>query len=106
MASKLLEARKNSPEPTNSDEAPPTPLSNATSCGIDVIWTVRAIHQPSAEPTMRPAPIQVYDTMDWSSSVAMIANSMPSPESKLPLRAVSGEPRRRRPRMNSDAATI
>ncbi len=49
--------RRNSAPPTVSDAPPPNPLRSATICGIAVIFTVRAMYNPIAEPTTSPATI-------------------------------------------------
>ena len=36
---------------------PPTPLNNATICGIAVIWTLRAAGTPTAVPITSPSAI-------------------------------------------------
>ncbi len=48
-------ALRNSAAPTRSDAPPPRPLSNATICGIAVIFTVLASQSPRAVPTTSPA---------------------------------------------------
>ena len=97
-------ARRNSAPPTSSDDPPPKPLSSATICGIAVILTVRAIQMPSADPTRTPAAITPYERIARSRRVTTIATSIPTPESRLPARAVAGLPRRRSPTMNRTAA--
>ena len=70
---------------------PPTPLKNATSCGMAVIFVHRAGGTPSTTPTTRPAMISTH----WSvclilTSVAATARAMPSAAIRLPRTAVLG----------------
>jgi hypothetical protein len=48
-------ARRSAAAPTSSDAAPPAAMRIETICGIAVIFTVRAIQIPIAEPTRIPA---------------------------------------------------
>ncbi len=70
---------------------PPTPLKNATSCGMAVILVSRAGGTPSTTPTTRPAMISTH----WSVcriliSVAVTASAMPTAAIRLPRTAVLG----------------
>ena len=58
---------------------PPTPLKNATSCGIAVILTSRAGGTPSATPTSRPAMIRPqFSVWRIEIRVAITATAMPA----------------------------
>ena len=70
---------------------PPTPLKNATSCGMAVILVKRAGGTPKTTPTTRPAMIHTH----WSVcriliSVAVTASAMPTAAIRLPRTAVLG----------------
>jgi hypothetical protein len=71
-------------------------LNADTSCGIAVIWTVRAVYRPIADPirapeirTIQPAAVTVPSWMSRM-SVAMPAITMPAMDTWLPRRAVAG----------------
>ena len=70
---------------------PPTPLKNATSCGIAVILVHRAGGTPRTTPTNRPAMISGHW---WVSRilirVAVTASAMPAAAIRLPRTAVLG----------------
>jgi hypothetical protein len=70
---------------------PPTPLKNATSCGMAVILVSRAGGTPSTTPTTSPATISGH----WSVwriliRVAVTARAMPAAAIRLPRTAVLG----------------
>jgi hypothetical protein len=82
-----------------------------TSCGMAVIFTVRAEYRPTAEPSRVPTiskaqPIGLT-VPSWISrtSVAAMAITMPAVDTWLPRRAVAGEFIRCRP-MTKHAAAI
>ena len=92
---------------------PPTALNSDTSCGIAVIWTVRAVYSPSPPPsampatmiaqppTTKPSPRSCWERM--RTAVAPIARVMPAADSRLPFRAVAGEFIWTSPRTNATA---
>ena len=99
---------------------PPTALNSDTSCGIAVIFTVRAVYRPKPPPSAMPATITSQPTAlkpagprrvgaadsglsSSSTAVAPIASAMPPADSRLPLRAVAGEFIWIRPRTNATA---
>ena len=93
---------------------PPTALKSDTSCGIAVIFTVRALYRPAPPPmtiptTMiaQPTPLMpLPSALGRTSSriaVAAIAIAMPAADSRFPFRAVAGEFIRISPRTNADA---
>ena len=88
------------------EAAPPKPLKIATSCGIEVIATLRAENAPIAEPTMAPARMNSQDAISLPTTVAMIATNIASADIRLPFRAVAGEPSCLSPTMNKIAATM
>src|SRR5690349_4788981 len=92
---------------------PPTALNSDTSCGIAVIFTVRAVYSPRPPPSAMPAtmisqptafrlPVSV-GVARRRTAVARIAAIMPPADTRLPLRAVAGEFIRIRP-MTKQAA--
>jgi hypothetical protein len=73
-------------------------LNSDTSCGIAVIFTVRAIQRPTPPPIRKPTMITAHDVVERPpgaatspTSVATTAIVMPEADSRLPLRAVAGE---------------
>src|SRR5678810_250736 len=81
---------------------PPTALNSDTSCGIAVIFTVRAVYRPSPPPSTTPTTMisqgaapNVSVEFAWRtairSAVATIAIVIPPADTRLPLRAVAGE---------------
>ena len=81
-----------------------------TSCGIAVIWMLRAEYRPAAPPTSAPAintvqPVAVMPPM-WMihASVAATAVAMPAVDTWLPRRAVAGVFIRCKPNTKHDAA--
>ena len=102
---RLLTCSSSAPA-TMAEAAPPKPLKMATICGMAVSWTSRADAKPMAVPRTMPMIIHSGLTMRWSSSVTTTAINMPSAESRLPARAVSGDRSHSRPTMNSTAATM
>ena len=88
----------NSDSAINATVPPPTPLNNATSCGIAVILTSRAGGTPSATPTSRPAMISPqFSVWRIEISVAITATAMPAAAIQLPRTAVLGPVRPIRP---------
>ncbi len=98
-------SRCHSPAATNADAPPPNPFRIATICGIAVIFTALAIHNPTAEPITPPSRISLKLTMCWSSNVTTMASNMPTDDSRLPCRAVLGVDIHLKPMTNSTAAT-
>src|SRR5689334_3142043 len=92
---------------------PPTALNSDTSCGIAVIFTVRAVYSPSPPPSAMPAAMMTQPTTLKPAAsvgrksryaiVATIATAMPPADSRLPLRAVAGEFIWMRPSTNATA---
>ena len=100
---------------------PPTALNSDTSCGIAVIFTLRAAYRPNPPPSATPARMTSQPTAlkpvvtsaasvdategltSRSTAVARIASDMPPADSRLPFRAVAGEFIRMRPRTNATA---
>src|SRR5215212_3174107 len=80
---------------------PPTALNSDTSCGIAVIFTVRAVYRPAPPPMAMPTRMMIQATAlmpspysCWArirTAVAPIASVMPPADTRLPLRAVAGE---------------
>jgi hypothetical protein len=89
---------------------PPTALKRLTSCGIPVIFTVRAMTRPAPPPTANPAAATIHPVADIACStasrtmVARIAQVIATMEMVLPRRAVLGEFIRCRPMTKHDAA--
>ena len=73
---------------------PPTPLNNATICGIAVMWTLRAAGTPTAVPITSPSAISHGVLRPLSTcgvnSVAITAIAIPTAASLLPRTAVRG----------------
>ena len=96
--------------PTSAAAPPPTALKMLTSCGMAVIWTVRARYSPAPAPTRAPASITIQPVAliapEWMmrASVAAIAVVMPAVDTWLPRRAVAGLFIRCRPSTKHDAA--
>src|SRR5215212_123058 len=91
---------------------PPTALKSDTSCGIAVIFTVRAVYRPSPPPTAMPAAMMTQPMPPaWrpltarSTAVPPMAMAMPPALTRLPLRAVAGELIRMSPMTNAAAPT-
>src|SRR5262245_34061454 len=91
---------------------PPTALKSDTSCGIAVIFTVRAVYRPRPPPNAMPAamitqPMRLklpsLGRSSRNTMVATMATAMPPAESRLPLRAVAGEFIRTSPSTNATA---
>lgn len=84
----------------NSDQAisatvpPPTPLNNATSCGMAVILVFSAGGIPNTTPIPSPAPIRIQSSVVALSltliSVASTAMPIPTAAIQLPRTAVLG----------------
>jgi hypothetical protein len=97
---------------TRAAAPPPTALNIDTSCGIAVIWTVRAEYRPATEPssvptmsTVQPTPVTLPSWMS-STRVAMMAMAIPAVDTWLPRRAVAGEFIRCRPITKHAAAAM
>ncbi len=83
---------------TRAAAPPPTALNRDTSCGIAVIFTVRAACRPAPPPMRNPTtmipqamPLRPPSRVARPTSVAMTAIVMPPALSRLPFRAVAGE---------------
>ena len=88
----------NSASAINATVPPPTPLNNATSCGIAVILSSRAGGTPSTTPTSRPATIRTqFSVSRIAISVAITAIAIPAAAIQLPRTAVFGPVRPIRP---------
>ncbi len=80
----------------NSDHAikkvakPPKPLNKATISGIDVIFTLRAIREPTTAPNA--IPLKSIIGLTTSIKVMLTAINIAKAEKKLPLTAVSSLP--------------
>jgi hypothetical protein len=89
---------------------PPTPLNNATICGIAVIRTRSAAGMPIAVPMTTPSRIshgvEDPDRTCGVSSVATTAMTMPVAAILFPRTAVRGPVRPLIPYMNSENATM
>ena len=92
---------------------PPTALNSDTSCGIAVIFTVRAVYRPSPPPSAMPARMMIQPVTlivpvvgheRAGTAVPPIASAMPAADSRLPFRAVAGEFIRIRPSTNAGRA--
>jgi hypothetical protein len=84
------EVARNSTQATNATAPPPTPLNSATICGTAVIFTLRAAGMPTAVPSTTPSRISAQLPIPGISSVAPIANAMPTAAIRLPRTAVLG----------------
>ena len=62
-----------------------------TSCGMDVIWTVRAATPPATPPMATPMRIPDQDRISVSTTVATMARNMAAAARALPPRAVAGD---------------
>src|SRR5882757_2707012 len=72
---------------------PTSEWNAATSSGIEVIGTRRAITAPMPPPSVRPATTRIHEPMPcggWPASVVAIAITMPAMPSMLPRRLDSG----------------
>src|SRR5258706_15021553 len=79
---------------------PPTALNSDTSCGIAVIFTVRAVYSPRPPPAATPTRMMTHgvawkpEPLVWRTrirmAVATIAIVIPPADTRLPLRAVAG----------------
>ena len=91
-------------EAITAEAAPPNPLNIATSCGIDVISTLRAENAPIADPTSAPPRIHSHEAMSLPTTVATMAINIANADMRLPFRAVAGEPSCFSPTMKRIAA--
>src|SRR5215212_8413903 len=88
---------------------PPTALNSETSCGIAVIFTVRAVYRPSPPPIAIPTammiqPVRLIDPLPArNTAVPPMAIAMPAADTRLPFRAVAGEFMRISPSTNAPA---
>ena len=92
---------------TRAAAPPPTPLKSATSCGIAVIWTLRAAGTPMITPTIIAPIIQAkffpsFSDLKKTRSVAIAAPAAPS---RFPRRAVLGWERPLSERMKQTPAS-
>ncbi len=85
--------------------APPTPLNNATSCGIAVIATRRAAGTPNAHPTAMPPRINPMWSRCSATRVTTTARIAPSAPIRFPRRAYFGDERPFNAKMKQTAAT-
>ena len=95
---------------TRAAAPPPTALNSDTSCGIAVIFTVRAVYSPAPPPMAKPTtmiasaiPLRPPSRVISQTSVATTAMTIPAALSWLPLRPVAGEFIRCRPSTKQDA---
>lgn len=88
---------RNSTHAMSATAPPPTPLNNATICGIAVIFTRRAAGTPTTMPIPMPSAISTQLPMPGVSSVATTAITMPTAAIQLPRTAVRGPVRPIRP---------
>ena len=94
----VLESRMKSSIATSAAAPPPTALNSDTSCGIAVIFTLRAMYRPAPPPMANPTRMmaQAVTLMPPGRTtsqmrVARTATVIPAALSRLPLRAVAGE---------------
>jgi hypothetical protein len=88
-----------------STAAMPTRLWNAaTSCGIAVIWILRAVTRPIPPPTTIAPMISAMDAIGCVASVVTMAIVIPIMPVMLPRRLLSGFDRPRRARMKQTPA--
>ncbi len=95
---------------TRAAAPPPTALNSDTSCGIAVIFTVRAVYSPAPPPMAKPTtmiaramPLSPPSRVMSQTRVAPTAMTMPAALSWLPLRPVAGEFIRCRPSTKHEA---
>ena len=98
---------------TRAAAPPPTALKSETSCGISVIWTLRAVYRPRPPPMTKPTTMITQAAASIPpgrvtrlTSVARTATTMPPAERRFPLRAVAGLFMRWRPRTKQTAPPI
>ncbi len=78
---------------TSAAAPPPTPLNNATSCGIAVIATRRAAGTPIRQPTTIAPKIHGRLSRSYARNVTTIAAAAPTAPISVPSRAVLGDER-------------
>ena len=107
-----LDRRMKSSIATRAAAPPPTALNSDTSCGIAVIFTVRAVYRPAPPPIRKPTtmiasaiPDRPPSRVSSQTNVATTAMTMPAALSWLPLRPVAGEFMRWRPSTKQEAPT-
>src|SRR4029077_21130660 len=96
------------PAATSTAAMPTSEWNAATSSGIEVIGTRRAITAPMLPPIAMPATTRIQDTASeggWLASVVAIAITMPIMPKKLPCRDEAGLDSPRSDRMNNTPAT-
>ena len=94
-----LAGPRNSTDATSAAAPPPTPLNSATSCGIAVIRTCRAVGRPIAVPTtIAPMISPGASGVAWSGRRSPPGVAPQDPIS-VPMRAVRGADRPLRVRM-------
>ena len=87
----LPPTRTNSAAATAADAAPPKPLKTATSCGMAVIWILRARTPPTTAPAMTAAATVVQSRIRLSRRTVTMATSMASEARAFPDLAVAGD---------------
>ena len=82
---------------------PPMPLYSAIICGMSVMATRLPLHHAIREPMTMAAMMSlvVAHFLPGYRDAASVASGMPAPAQSMPLRAVTGELMRLRPRMKS-----
>src|ERR1700735_1479030 len=96
------------PAATSTAAMPTSEWNAATSSGIEVIGTRRAITAPMPPPSAMPSttsPQAAADAGGWAATVVSTAIAMPIMPKKLPCRDVAGLDSPRSARMNSTPAT-
>ncbi len=92
---------------TRAAAPPPTPLKEATICGMAVIFTDRAATNATGVPIKMATAIRTRLSAEWCSSGTVVkkAITIPRAASRLPERACRGELSWWRPNMNRTAAS-
>ena len=96
---------RNSGEATSAAAPPPTPLNSATSCGIAVIFTPRAMGVAIRMPTATAAMIRPRCFRCGVARATTTASAAPALPIRTPLRAVRGADRPFRVRMKQTPTT-
>src|SRR4029077_11412923 len=99
---------ESAPAPTSTAAMPTSEWKAATSSGIEVIGTRRAITAPIAAPMAMPTITSSQarpSAGGWLASVVATAIAMPIMPNRLPWREVAGLDRPRSDRMNNTPAT-
>ena len=76
----------------------------ATSCGIAVIWILRAVTRPMPPPIAIAPTISGIEAISWIASVVTTAIAMPIMPARLPRRLLAGLDRPRSARMKQTPA--